>query len=810
MTTSQSQHRSAHSQRSSQAARNARHSLLNDEGEKERKSGRPEVTLFSCIEQLACCEHVLWNLLDGLKTHASHVSFFCREYWNSAASQSQISLDRYFMTKNAEPASSSHQLRKQVSTMCILESLSLGILSYYASGTMDNVSSQVSKRLQQMIYYVHENCLILMDYICTKWISTYATLEKTNGFEPRPDDLNLEILIRINRYRKVRRGDHVMALRQQNEMLINTIKELTRGGRKSSLTDRKASNASDKLLLTPNGQHRPMSSRDAESAAQAMRAAKHPPQASPTGDGRASLSHGYDVLSIVADVVSSRSPIERRKVLHLRNQINSVLRFRPLVSEQSSWNYNHTFDGNEDRSAGEFKAQVVYFEPLPPMLPKLDSEAHPNNMGVTPMLPRLQTPEIYTLVLDLDETLVHYFEVDGQGYYEQRPGCYEFLQRMNTLGFEVVVFTAATQDYADWVIDQIDPAPHRLVHYRLYRQNALPWGPIFVKDLRRLGRDLNKTIIIDNVAENFMLQPANGIFIAPWYEDPTDRVLETLTPLLEDLLTSRDSVPKILDKYKNDIHRLAGHPTDPSSQDADNTNYGYELEEHEVDPRQMAPSAAKLPVGHVPHRIAPAVLQPTMSPFSTVLPSRQPMFSQSLTLGPYKTSLQGFRSLNSSFPHTVGQQAQQIQAKQQAQQRQQAQQKQQAQQQAHHQHAQQQAQQQGHQQSITYSRQPVKQQSPSTPQQTINSSRLSLDEKSRNSPATTRQMVTSGQTYTGAPMMPNTISSARAVPKGAMPTGPSPHGSPTRPIKPTMPGTVSTAGPVSLGDTVLKQQAAWG
>jgi CTD small phosphatase-like protein 2 len=39
----------------------------------------------------------------------------------------------------------------------------------------------------------------------------------------------------------------------------------------------------------------------------------------------------------------------------------------------------------------------------------------------------------------------------------------------------------------------------------MYRQHALPYGPIFVKDLSRIGRDLSRTIIVDNVAENFQL-----------------------------------------------------------------------------------------------------------------------------------------------------------------------------------------------------------------------------------------------------------------------------------------------------------------
>lgn len=55
-------------------------------------------------------------------------------------------------------------------------------------------------------------------------------------------------------------------------------------------------------------------------------------------------------------------------------------------------------------------------------------------------------------MLDLDETLVHYFEQGNQGRCLIRPGVFEFLEEMSGL-FEVVIFTAAMQDYADWVID---------------------------------------------------------------------------------------------------------------------------------------------------------------------------------------------------------------------------------------------------------------------------------------------------------------------------------------------------------------------
>ena len=96
--------------------------------------------------------------------------------------------------------------------------------------------------------------------------------------------------------------------------------------------------------------------------------------------------------------------------------------------------------------------------------------------------------------------------------------------------YEVVVFTAALQDYADWVLNQIDPGGH--VKHRLYRQHAILLKQTYVKDISRLGRPLTRVIIVDNIADNFQLQPENGIMIKEWNEDPHDTALQELAPIL--------------------------------------------------------------------------------------------------------------------------------------------------------------------------------------------------------------------------------------------------------------------------------------
>ena len=147
---------------------------------------------------------------------------------------------------------------------------------------------------------------------------------------------------------------------------------------------------------------------------------------------------------------------------------------------------------------------------------------------------------MYTLVLDLDETLIH-FEVDDTvnedeepGYYLIRPGTVRFLNELQEY-FEIVVFTAAMPDYADWILDNID-RQHRISH-RLYRQHTTPVEEYAIKDLHNLGRSLERTIIIDNLAENFnMTTPANGIRIPSWFDDMDDTMLLALIPFLKDIV----------------------------------------------------------------------------------------------------------------------------------------------------------------------------------------------------------------------------------------------------------------------------------
>lgn len=146
------------------------------------------------------------------------------------------------------------------------------------------------------------------------------------------------------------------------------------------------------------------------------------------------------------------------------------------------------------------------------------------------LLPDITQNRQYTLVLDLDETLIHFEEnPDGTSQFLIRPHAQQFLKDVSEF-YEVVIFTAALKDYADFILDRLDL--QGLISHRLYRNNCSLSENVYQKDLTKLGRDLSKTLIVDNNAENFQLQPDNGVYIRSWYNDPNDEALKKLAPLL--------------------------------------------------------------------------------------------------------------------------------------------------------------------------------------------------------------------------------------------------------------------------------------
>ena len=161
----------------------------------------------------------------------------------------------------------------------------------------------------------------------------------------------------------------------------------------------------------------------------------------------------------------------------------------------------------------------------------------PDKDRVKLLPPKIKGDNRKTLVLDLDETLVHseLKKVDDADiiltgfsnppaiYVKVRPGVQEFLKRMS-YSYELVIFTASVEEYATPLLEQLDK--DNLIEHKLFRHHCRvieegtkgDWKN-YVKDLSQLGRDLMDVIIVDNNPSAYLLHPQNAIPATSWYDD---------------------------------------------------------------------------------------------------------------------------------------------------------------------------------------------------------------------------------------------------------------------------------------------------
>ncbi|XP_077440309.1 CTD small phosphatase-like protein 3 isoform X2 [Vanacampus margaritifer] len=178
------------------------------------------------------------------------------------------------------------------------------------------------------------------------------------------------------------------------------------------------------------------------------------------------------------------------------------------------------------------------------------------------------TPEA-TLVVDLEETLMYgslnvidnaeytfnaaFQDHQYKVYMILRPHLKEFLQSIAKV-YELFVYTCAKKEYAEKIVDILDPQ-RKLFRHRLYQDECACVQGHYIKDLSILGRDLAKTVILDNAPHTYPYHLLNTLPIKSWSGESDDRELHKLIPYMEKLSAAED-FREVLKKRKDHFHRL--------------------------------------------------------------------------------------------------------------------------------------------------------------------------------------------------------------------------------------------------------------
>ena len=178
-------------------------------------------------------------------------------------------------------------------------------------------------------------------------------------------------------------------------------------------------------------------------------------------------------------------------------------------------------------------------------------------------------PKNKTLVLDLDETLVHssfkpfhnnpdiqlkikYKNTYHNVYVLKRPYVDKFLYFMSKY-YNIFIFTASIPEYAEPLLDKLDK--YNVIQKKYYRNDCTYNKGLFIKDLTKIGIDLKDVLLVDNNPVSYKLNIENGVPIKSWYDDKEDIELNKMIPFLE-CLSEVDDVRTFIREvvYKDEVN----------------------------------------------------------------------------------------------------------------------------------------------------------------------------------------------------------------------------------------------------------------
>lgn len=193
---------------------------------------------------------------------------------------------------------------------------------------------------------------------------------------------------------------------------------------------------------------------------------------------------------------------------------------------------------------------------------------------------QLENVQRKSLVLDLDETLIHscYVDADTNEHIgcafvpetavpdytllipvlkDKGPILFRVFKRPHvdlfldvvSQWYDLVIYTASMEEYASIVVDRLDNG-RGILRRRFYRQHCMAPPQFLSKNLLLIDKDLANVFIIDNSPTSYRSFPDNAIPIKSYIYDLKDEELLNLLPFLDALRFTKD-VRSVLSRRTN-------------------------------------------------------------------------------------------------------------------------------------------------------------------------------------------------------------------------------------------------------------------
>eukprot|EP00743_Colponemidia_sp_Colp-15_P002669 GILK01002892.1.p1 GENE.GILK01002892.1~~GILK01002892.1.p1 ORF type:complete len:446 (+),score=70.05 GILK01002892.1:183-1520(+) len=160
------------------------------------------------FEFLAERENILWSLLEGLRTMADSASP-CHLWWDTVSGHPVFA--------EMEQLFKDDKTSKLVRTANVLEVVSITLSFFLSSDKRTSASSRC--HLRNLLFYVHQNCILQLEILLMRILNTGSQT---------PCHTDLDKTVRARRARKFKKSELLTALKQNNEMIINAIRQACR------------------------------------------------------------------------------------------------------------------------------------------------------------------------------------------------------------------------------------------------------------------------------------------------------------------------------------------------------------------------------------------------------------------------------------------------------------------------------------------------------------------------------------------------------------------------------------------------------